>query len=232
MRMSPSLGTSAFVRPLLVVAALLFAGTAAAQAENYEPVRFNVGLLVPYTPGTGSGGFGGVVEGKYNITDNIAAGLRLDGALQFGGSVGTASASVNIGVVAAVLAKGEFFLTNSTVRPFVGLGAGMYALAGQSVTAGEGSAGVTQAAGSVFGVAPQLGLDLGAVRLAATYNVLLGGDLIVQQVSSDGSPPPEVEVSRNYFGFELTFRIGGRAKPRPAIAADEAGSAPTATDEN
>jgi outer membrane protein X len=213
------------------VAALLCAGTAAAQAENYEAVRFNVGLLVPYTPGTGSGGFGAVVEGKYNITDRIAAGLRLDGAVQFGGSVTSESTSINIGAVAAILAKGEFFLTNSTVRPFVGFGAGMYALGGQSVTAGQGSAGVTQAAGSVFGIAPQLGLDLGAVRLAATYNVLIGGTLIVQQVSSDGSPPPEVSVSRNYFGFELSFRIGGKPKPRLAPPADAAGTAPAPTGE-
>jgi hypothetical protein len=216
---------------LLAVAALLFAGTAAAQAENYEPIRFNVGLLVPYTPGTGSGGFGAVVEGKYNITDRIAAGLRLDGAVQFGGSVGSNTASINVGAVAAVLAKGEFFLTNSTVRPFVGFGAGMYALGGQSVTTGEGSAGVTQAAGSVFGMAPQLGLDLGAVRLAATYNVLLGGTLIVQEVSTDGSPPPETSVSRNYFGFELSFRIGGKPKPRSMVAAPDESAAPAvATD--
>jgi hypothetical protein len=229
--MSLSPRTTRSLRPLLTVAALLFAGTAAAQAENYEPIRFNVGILVPYTPGTGSAGFGAVVEGKYNITDRIATGLRLDGAMQLGGSVGTSSASINVGAVASILAKGEFFLTNSTVRPFVGFGAGMYALAGQSVSAGEGSAGVTQAAGSVFGIAPQLGLDLGAVRLAATYNVLLGGNLIVQEVSTGGQAPPETSVSRNYFGFEMSFRIGGRPKQRPLVSADEQASpAPVATD--
>jgi outer membrane protein X len=229
--MSRRLSTTLSVCPLLAVAALLFAGTASAQAENYQPVRFNVGLLVPYTPDTGSGGFGGVVEGKYNLTDQIAIGLRLDGAVQFGGSVGRDSASIDVGAVAAMLAKAEYFLTDSTVRPFVGFAAGMYTLGGQSVTAGEGTAGVTQAAGRAFGMAPQLGVDLGVVRLAATYNVLLDGELVVQEVSTDGSPPPEVSVSRNYFGFELSFRIGGRRRPRPATAADEAGAAPAPSSE-
>jgi hypothetical protein len=224
MRRSPRLMTRASVRPLFAVAALLCAGTAAAQAENYQPIRFNVGFLIPYIPGMNTGGVGTVVEGKYNISDNIAAGFRLDGSVYFGSSVDTETVEVNVGAVASLLAKGEFFLTDSTVRPFVGFGAGSYWLGGQSVTAGQDGSGVTQAAGNVFGVAPELGVDLGIVRLAATYNMLLDGNLVIQEISTDGNPPPSRSVSRNYFAFEVSFRIGGRRRTRPAVSAGEAGA--------
>jgi hypothetical protein len=90
----------------------------------------------------------------------------------------------------------------------VGLGAGVYWLTLQSVAAGGGGIpSVYQGIGRHFGVAPQLGIDFGGVRLAATYNAMLGADLMVEQ-SVNGSPQT-VQNTRNFLVLELTFRNFG-----------------------
>jgi hypothetical protein len=40
------------------------------------------------------------------------------------------------------------------------------------------TAGIDQKAGRYFGIAPQIGVDLGRLRLAATYNMILGADIV------------------------------------------------------
>lgn len=67
-----------------------------------------------------------------------------------------------------------------------------------------------QNAGSYFGVAPQVGLELGGFRLSATYNRILGADVEVRQ--QVGGEVETKKYSQNYFTVELGFRIGGRRR--------------------
>ncbi len=191
------------------LAAIAFPVTAAAQAENYEPYRIDLGVSAAYTHGLGAGGPGGVVEAKYLFMDEVAAGLRLDGAAMFGGSVDSDNGGVDVGIgaVASTLLKGEYLLGDGGARPFAGLGIGMYTIASQSVSAGEGAA-VDQRGGRYFGIAPQIGADLGRARLALTYNAIIGASVEVQQSAGTGGEEVE-EYSQDYLTLDFTFRIGG-----------------------
>ncbi|WP_147444426.1 MULTISPECIES: hypothetical protein [Corallococcus] len=171
--------------------------------------------------GTGPTTYGGglILEPKWNITDKIAAGVRLEVGIAGGGSAGNGSATVSTAVAVASLLKGEYLFRDSGVRPFLGLGAGVYTLANQSVAAGNGGAGVAQSGGRFFGVAPQAGIDFGGIRLAASYNHILGADIVVEQNVNAGIEPERIK--RNYFLLELSFRIAkfGRVnKPMPMPA--------------
>ncbi len=212
------------------LAVALTASTAFAQAEHYQPIRVDSGLTGTYTASAGRGGFGAVVEPKYLIHDNVAIGLHFEGAVMFGGSIGeNGDTSMSMGVVAATLAKGEYLLGLGSVRPFVGLGIGMFDIASQSVSTSSMNASVDQKAGRFFGIAPQIGIDLGRVRLAATYNYMLGADIVVEQTVNGAMQT--ASYSQNYLSFDLSFRFGGgmkRPAPPPVAApAPEPVPAPT-----
>lgn len=214
----------------IALAALLAgAHVAAAQAANYNPIRVDSGLSGTYVSASGRGGFGAVVEPKFSIHDQVSVGFRLEAAVMFGGSFGNdGSTKMELGAAAAVLAKGEYLLTTSGVRPFVGLGLGMFDIASQSVAAGPMTAAIDQRAGRYFGVAPQLGIDLGRLRLAATYNAILGADIEVRQTI--GGVDQSASYSQNYLTFEMSFRFGGgrivRPAPVPVFVAPPPGAAP------
>jgi hypothetical protein len=186
------------------------------KARKQPLVVVHTGLAGLWGYGMETFGVGAVLEPKWNITDSIAAGLRLDGGVTFGGRIAPeGTSSFALGASAATLLKGEYLFFDSGVRPFVGLGAGMYILANQSVSAGNSGAGVAQSGGRFFGVAPQLGIDFGGVRLGATYNHILGGDIVIEQNVSVGGVQAE-RIQRNYLQLELSFRIakfGGSERP-------------------
>ena len=206
------------VLALPLVAAL--AGTARGQAAHYDPIRVDTGLSGTYVMSNSRGGFGAIVEPKFLVHDNIAVGVRFEGAVMFGGDFGQdGDVKVDMGAVAVALAKGEYLVGRGGVRPFVGFGVGMYDIVSQSVEAGPMTTGVDQKAGRYFGVSPQVGVDLGRLRLAATYNAILGADIEIHQMV--GGVEETSSFSQNYFTFELSFRFGGRrraAPPPPMIA--------------
>ncbi|WP_224367421.1 hypothetical protein [Hyalangium versicolor] len=179
----------------------------------------HTGLAGLWGNGTKNFGLGAVIEPKWNITDSIAAGFRFDGGFTFGSSISQEQVSASLGASVATLTKGEYLFGDSGVRPFVGLGAGMYILMGQSAKATQDGAGATQEAGRYFGVAPQVGIDFGPVRLAATYNHILGGDFVVRQDVSVGVEADRIQ--RNYFQLELSGRLfkvnGPRNRSIPRI---------------
>ncbi|HEY5924925.1 MAG TPA: hypothetical protein VIV11_24760 [Kofleriaceae bacterium] len=152
-----------------------------------------------------------MVEPKYLIHDNIAIGGRIEAQVQFGGSFGeNGDTKVSMGAVGAVLAKGEYLLGTGTMRPFAGVGIGMFNIVSQSVETGPSTASVDQKAGRYFGIAPQLGINLGRLRLAATYNMILGADIEVRQTV--GGAMQTSTFSQSYVTFEMSFRFGGRRK--------------------
>jgi outer membrane protein W len=206
---------------LLAPAALLAASPAAlAQAENYSPVRVDTTFFAAYAPAdNASWGAGLAVEPKFNATDNLAIGLRLEAsgyASQTAevGPAGSNQVSVSQGAraVTGILAKGDWYFTTSWARPFVGLGVGWYKIGegSQSVSTGSSSAAVVQSAGaySGLGVAPQVGVNLGGFRLAVTYSQMLGGErtVVTQAV---GAAPVETKLANSYLAFEIGGTFGG-----------------------
>jgi hypothetical protein len=124
------------IASVVALGASMFGARAAwAQAENYNPVRVDSGLSGTYVSASGRGGFGAVVEPKVMIHDNIAIGGRLEAAVMFGGNIGSdGTTKMDMGASAAVLAKAEYLLGTAGVRPFIGLGIGMFDIASQSIS--------------------------------------------------------------------------------------------------
>ena len=149
------------------------------------------------------------VEPKVNVLDNVAVGGRIDVLVGGGGNLGGDGEDVSVKqhVAVATLLKADLFLTRAAVRPWVGLGVGRYAIIGQGADTGD-DVQVDQNAGAYFGVAPQVGLELGAFRLSATYNHIVGAQVEVRQ-SVGGETK---KYSQDYATVELGFRFGGRRR--------------------
>lgn len=209
---------------LLAALALLAAAPAArAQALNYQPIRVDVTVFGAYASADAtSWGGGAAIEPKYNITDRIAAGLRFEGAAFVTQKVsvrqGSSETSVEQGAraVSVYALKGDYYLTASPVRPFVGLGLGYYRIGAgsQSVATGAAGATVVQTAAAFrgFGFAPQVGVNFGGFRLAATYNYITGGDMVMVSQSVGATSPVRTTLAKNYLAFELGGTFGGNRR--------------------
>ncbi|HEY6002919.1 MAG TPA: outer membrane beta-barrel protein [Anaeromyxobacter sp.] len=206
--------------PIAALALLCAASAARAQAPSYQPIRVDLTFYAAYAAADATSWGGGVaIEPKFNVTDHFSAGLRLEGAgfvtqdvnVSSGGT--TTNVSQGARAVAAFLAKADYYLTDSTVRPFVGVGLGLYRIGAgsQSVSSGAAGATVVQTASSFrgFGFAPQAGLNLGGFRLAATYHIITGGDMVVATQAVGTSTPTEVKLPKNFFAFEIGGTFGG-----------------------
>ena len=129
----------------------------------------NAGYAIP-TEGFGvkSGGMC-VVEPHYYITDNFVAGLRLEGAF-----LGYQAQSDDelFSFFGSTILTGDFYLSKSTIKPFLGVGAGLYTrhyiyedYSGDSLyTSGYGAI--------KLGFMGRAGFEIGHVRFTGSYNVV------------------------------------------------------------
>lgn len=206
---------------VVAVGSSLLGGTASAQeasrpglsaifpAPNYQLFRTDIGF--------GAGNVfsqeiyaGNVsVEPKVNVLDNVAVGGRVDVLIGGGGNFGGEGEDVSVRqhVAVATLLKTDVFLTRAAVRPWVGVGVGRYAIIGQGADTGD-EVQVDQNAGAYFGVAPQVGIELGGFRVSATYNHIVGAQVEVRQ-SVGGKTK---KYSQDYATVEIGFRFGGRRR--------------------
>ena len=203
---------------LLAVLALLGAASAArAQAPSYQPIRVDLTVYGGYAPGDAAAwGIGAALEPKYNLTDRLSLGLRLEGAgfvtqdvKVSSGSGSTANVSQSARAVSAFSAKADFYLTTSAVRPFLGISAGLYRIGAGSQSVSGGTVVQSAAAFRGFGFAPQAGVNLGGFRLAATWHVITGGDMVIATQAVGAPAPTEVKLSKSFFAFELGGTFGG-----------------------
>jgi hypothetical protein len=61
-------------------------------------------------------------------------------------------------------------------------------------------------------VAPQLGIDLGRVRVSATYNAILGAYLELR--NTVGGAQETTRRSQNWLSLEVAFQFAGGRKRR------------------
>jgi outer membrane protein X len=154
-----------------------------ANAQNYD--KFKLGLGAGYAGGKGAEGItagGGVLltlEPAYRVSDNLAIGLRLEGA-----AYGSSSSSGWPGGIASLTINGQYYFDAGLFRPFVGAGLGGYL--GSDLSA--------------FGFYPRLGLDWGHFTLAFEYNLIPGGSSDYDYLTNTSSA-----TSAYYFGI----RVGG-----------------------
>ena len=197
------------MRGWLAALGLVIGGDASAEAEHYEPIRVDAGMTGSTVGVSDRNGAGFVAEIKVNTHDNIAVGGRVEIAVMFGGRLG--GEELPFGLAAAALLKGEYLLGTGPVRPFAGIGAGLYSIGSHTIVSDpNGNGGISTTSGRYFGVAPEVGLDLGRLRLAATYNAILGTSVEYRQTT--GGIEHRESFSQSYLSLEASFRFGGGRK--------------------
>ena len=192
-------------REATLVSVLSLAGSAHAVAD--PDIRIDAGMTGSIVGTSGRNGAGMVGEIKAYANDMLSIGGRVEVAMMFGGVFGTDERPLDIAMAACGLIKAEYYVLPGQFRPFVSLGAGAYTLGSQKIESGPSTTGINTQTGNYVGVAPQVGVDLWRVRLAATYNMILGASL---EYTETGPTRETNRLSRNYFSLEMSFRFGGR----------------------
>ena len=187
------------MKKLFIIIGLFAASTAVqAQSKMYKPVKVDLAL------GYGFGNAKGVVfslEPKYNIQDQIAIGLRMEGAVLGGMKMeqdangGMTDTEINLSAIASYLVTGEYYFSNNSFRPLAGLGTGVYSMGSVNASASEDDIEQsTVDVGTRFGLAPRIGFEVGHFRMALEYNLITG--------------QPK-DFNRNYFATKVGFFFGG-----------------------
>jgi len=176
----------------------------AAHAQNFKP--FKVDLSTGYAIPGGEGAKGGVlfaIEPKYAVMPNLSVGLRFETAIMARGFADNTGETANMEVKAAgsYLVTGDYYFTENTVRPFGGIGAGLFSLAGASA----GSSGESVGGGSKFGGLARVGVEIGHFRMGLEYNLVPATKIAVY----DGNTTYTSETKNGYIGIKIGAVIGG-----------------------
>jgi outer membrane protein X len=199
-------------RSVAALVMLLGVRTSVAEPENYERIRADGGLTMSRGAVEGRKGFGFSTEIKGMIHDNLSVGARVEVAFLFGGIVGDEDSELGFAMAACGLGKVEYLLGTSLLRPFAGLGLGVYSIGSTTIDTGPGTTGYRSSEGRYVGMAPQLGVDLGKVRFSMTYNALLGASIEFRETI--GTAVRTTDISRNYVSIELSFQFAGGKKSK------------------
>lgn len=180
-------------RFLLSLALVFFTGVFIASAQTYKPIKVDVGLgyAIPTKGGEGvNGGITFTVEPHYRLSDEIAVGLRFEGAaLARVNNTGDEDSDAEVSVLSSYSVTGDYYLGSSGFRPFVGAGMGFFKSA--SITLDSES--VNDLNGTIpgatsFGFFPRIGFETGHFRMSSEYNI----------VKDSG-----------YLAFKIGFFLGG-----------------------
>jgi len=183
---------------------LLLCAVVVTNAQIFKP--FKVDASLGYAIPGGEGAKGGVLfalEPKYAVIPNLSVGLRFEAAVMARGLADNTGQTSEVDVKAAgsYLATGDYYFTNLVVRPFAGVGAGIYTLASVSANNNGGSAG----GGSKFGGLVRAGVEISHFRLAAEYNLVPSTNVMVV----DGNSTYTAKAKNGYIGIKIGAVIGG-----------------------
>ena len=154
-------------------------------------VDVSVGYAVPQQS-QGAGRNAGAlfaIEPKYAVLDQLSAGIRVEGAAMVNVDMEgqTGKAQIN----ASYLATGDYYFTNTKLRPFLGAGAGIFSYA--NVNSEDSISSVNDIPlGSKFGFMTRGGFEFGHLRVGVEYNF--------------------VPDKSGYLGLKLGVVIGGGRK--------------------
>jgi len=168
-----SLKTQIMKKILLFSVLISFSILANAQSTAYKAFKVDIDLgYASPSVGNGAGVKAGAtftIEPHYRLSDNLAVGLRLEGAaLGYQESNGT-DTKTQVSVLTSYCPSIDYYFTKEGFRPFGGVGAGVFSQ--KSLASSNGSATLV-AGGSSFGFFPRLGFETGHFRMAATYNIV------------------------------------------------------------
>ncbi|WP_199120718.1 outer membrane beta-barrel protein [Pedobacter sp. ASV28] len=169
------------MKRLLLTALSLSCCIFATYAQNFRKIKVDIGLgyASPTESTTGGGTKAGVafaIEPHYRITDDLAVGLRIEGAAI--GQVNTSTSDSKVSVLASYSATGEYYLAKSGFRPLAGIGAGFFKAADVDLSSASGSAVNTIPGDTKFGFFPRIGFEYGHFRMTGEYNIVGKGGYI------------------------------------------------------
>lgn len=183
---------------------LFLVAVAIANAQSFKP--FKVDVSTGYAIPGGKGAKGGVLfvlEPKYAVIPNISVGLRFEAAIMARGyadNTGQVS-EVDVKAAGSYLATGDYYFTQNTVRPFAGVGVGIFSLASVSADNNSTSAG----AGAKFGGMVRTGVEISHFRLGVEYNLVPSTTVAV----FDGNSTYTTQAKNGYIGIKIGAVIGG-----------------------
>ncbi|WP_266365096.1 outer membrane beta-barrel protein [Tellurirhabdus rosea] len=181
----------------------------AATAQEFKPFKVNtsVGYAKPSGPGA-SGGLLASVEPKYGWNEFIDFGFRIEGALMARALVVDGQTSESeIKAMGSYLLTTNLLFTDTYVKPYVGIGAGLYRTAGMGISVVEDgeeepTGEMDVQASNKFGGMIRAGLKIGHFVLGAEYN-------LVPATKYSLSTGEAVKGNNSYLGIKLGFDIGG-----------------------
>jgi len=180
-----------------------------ASAQEFKPFKVNVsvGFAKPLNAGV-SGGVLFAVEPKYGLSDNFDLGLRVEVAsvargIKYNGNTTTG----DVGAFASYLLTGNYLFGKGNVRPFLGVGVGLYSVAsGGTVTVVDGQTpqNVNLVSDTKFGGMIRGGIKAGHFVAAVEYNAA---------PTTDNTLANTTITSENaYLGIKVGVDIGGGRK--------------------
>ena len=196
---------------IVILSSTISLSTKGQDAVNLKP--FKVDLSVGYAIPGGEGTKGGIVlavEPKYAVIPNLAIGLRMEGAIiaKFSGYDEDGNAmNTKVKAAGSYLATGDYYFTNNyALRPFAGVGAGIFSLAGIEVN----SSSENISGGSKFGGMVRGGFEAGHFRIGLEYNIV--PKTTFEGYDSNGNFVTGLTSSNNYMGIKIGAFIGGGRK--------------------
>lgn len=163
------------MKNLSLLFALCLLVTVGANAQEFK--KFKVGVGAGYAMSGGENAKGGLLwtlEPSYRVSDALAVGLRIEGAVLVRGFSEKLDDDVDLDAagISSYTVNGNYYLNNNNFRPFVGAGLGMYSLAAIKMDdGGNGDVEVSKSE-SKFGFYPRIGFDAGHFTLALEYNMI------------------------------------------------------------
>ncbi|MDD3078122.1 MAG: hypothetical protein PHH37_03335 [Paludibacter sp.] len=194
-------------KKIIVLIAIVVIGIQASFGQTQGKIRvgFDLGLALPHA----GAGITGDLDARYNITDNINAGILLSSAALLKDiSASSTTGTLVVGANSAFLVHGDYYFGKglSLFSPFLGAGLGKYSVSNIQITSDDTSAdanSISVPSESKFGGLIRGGFELGHFRMALSYNMIPASsvyDLSSNYVGTTGN---------NFVNLSLGFYFGG-----------------------
>ncbi len=183
-----------------------------AQEDDRQFKRFKGDVSLGYAAPVGSGSNGGflfAMEPKFAVVDQLAVGLRIEGAItaKFTGNDMYGDPQVdNAKGLASYLATADYYFTNNySFRPFIGGGVGAF-----GVVSDENLLDDDPVTSVKFGGMVRIGGEVKHLRFGIEYNLIPSTNVNSYTYDNQGNQITTTSLSKNaYIGFKLGVCFGG-----------------------
>ncbi|MBC3785298.1 outer membrane beta-barrel protein [Spirosoma utsteinense] len=185
---------------------LLLLLTGSASAQVFKPFKVNISM--GYAKPLEAASMGGILlslEPKYGLNDRVDLGLRYElGLMNHAYTVDNGSGTSELKGASSFVFTGNYLLSESNFRPFVGAGLGVFTVGGVSFSEGDG--GVS--GGTKLGAMVRAGFKAGHFAFGAEYNLIPSSTGVMTSASS---VVQRYKSPNAYLGLKIGFDIGGGA---------------------